>query len=101
MIYELKSTETFERWLKTLDKSVKNPLLSRLARLENGNFGDHKQIGVNLFELRCTFGGGIRVYYTIVDKRVVLLIAGGSKSTQSQDIEKAQDILRKLGEGNE
>jgi putative addiction module killer protein len=55
MQYELKSTETFSRWISNLDKPSKMQLLSRLARIENGNFGDHKAITDNLFELRCFF----------------------------------------------
>ncbi|SJM91836.1 conserved hypothetical protein [Crenothrix polyspora] len=47
----------------------------------------------NLFELRCFFGGGIRVYYTIRNQQVVLLWVGGDKSSQSRDIEKAKTIL--------
>jgi len=97
MIYELRSTETFDKWLASLkDRSVKNRLLARLGRVENGNFGDFKQVGGNLYELRFFFGGGLRVYYTVRDGRVVLLLAAGDKSTQAKDIEKAAEILRDL-----
>lgn len=97
MIYELRSTETFDKWLASLkDRSVKNRLMARLGRVENGNFGDFKQVGGNLYELRFFFGGGLRVYYTVRDGRVVLLLAAGDKSTQAKDIEKAAEILRDL-----
>lgn len=97
MKYELQSTQTFNHWLiKLKDRTVKNQLLSRLARVENGNFGDTKALDANLFELRCFFGGGIRVYYTIRNQRVVLLLVGGDKSSQSRDIEKAKTILNTL-----
>lgn len=97
IIYELRSTETFDKWLASLkDRSVKNRLLARLGRVENGNFGDFKQVGGNLYELRFFFGGGLRVYYTVRDGRVVLLLAAGDKSTQAKDIEKAAEILRDL-----
>lgn len=66
MKYELQSTQTFNhRIAKLKDRAVKNQLLSRLARIENGNFGDTKTLAADLFESRCFFGGGIRVYYTI------------------------------------
>ena len=62
MKYELQSTQTFNHWLAKLkDRTVKNQLLSRLARVENGHFGDTKALSADLFELRCFFGGGIRV----------------------------------------
>jgi putative addiction module killer protein len=97
MKYELQSTQTFNLWLANLkDKTVKNQLLSRLARVENGNFGDSKTLATDLFELRCFFGGGIRVYYTIRNQRIVLLLAGGDKSSQVRDIEKAKAILETL-----
>ena len=93
MKYELQSTQTFNRWLSCIDRTVKNQLLSRLARVENGNFGDHKAISANLFELRCFFGGGLRVYYTMRRQQVVLLLVGGNKTTQAKDIEKAKSLL--------
>lgn len=97
MKYELQSTQTFNQWFTRLkDRTVKNQLLSRLARVENGHFGDTKTLSPGLFELRCFFGGGLRVYYTIQNQRVVLLLAGGDKSSQDRDIEKANAILDTL-----
>lgn len=93
MKYELKSTQAFSRWFTGIDRTVRNQLLSRLARIENGNFGDHKAIDANLFELRCFFGGGLRVYYTLRQQYVVLLLIGGDKSGQNRDIEKAKALL--------
>ena len=97
MKYELHSTPTFNHWLSGLkDRTVKNQLLSRLARVENGHFGDIKPLEANLFELRCFFGGGLRVYYTIRHTKIVLLLAGGDKTSQRRDIEKAKDLLKTL-----
>jgi len=78
------------------DRSNKNKILSRLARVENGNFGDYKQLSSNLFELRFFFGSGFRIYYTIRHKQVVLLLVGGDKSSQCKDIEKANQIIGEL-----
>jgi putative addiction module killer protein len=97
MKYELQSTRTFNHWFSKLkDRTVKNQLLSRLARVENGNFGDAKALATNLYELRCFFGGGIRVYYTLRNQRVILLLAGGDKTSQDGDIEKAKAMLNTL-----
>jgi putative addiction module killer protein len=97
MKYTLHSTRVFNRWLTGLkDKTVKNQLLSRLARLENGHFGDCKALTADLFELRCFFGGGLRVYYTLRNQQVILLLAGGDKSSQPRDIEKAKSLLEGL-----
>lgn len=67
-----------------------------MSRVENGNFGDCKQINSGLFELRFFFGSGLRIYYTILGGTIVLLIAGGDKSTQEVDIENAVSILQQL-----
>jgi len=66
MKYELRSTAHFDKWFARLkDSAVKLRVLARLSRVENGNFGDFKQISTNLFELRFFFGSGLRIYYTI------------------------------------
>ncbi len=100
MQYELRSTTQFDKWFAKLkDRTVKIKVLARLDRIENGNFGDFKQINPRLFELRFFFGDGLRIYYTMQEKRVVILLAGGDKSTQARDIEKAIEILNELEVG--
>jgi len=95
MSYEIRQGFEFSKWFeKVKDRSVKIKLLARLARIENGNFGDHKNISQNLFELRFNFGPGYRIYYTIQNDVVVLLLAGGDKSSQKKDIKKALTLLR-------
>lgn len=97
MNYELESTPTFVKWLSKLkDRSTRNRLLARLSRLETGNFGDLKSIDTNLYELRFFFGSGIRIYYTIKKSRIILLLAAGDKSTQTQDIAKAKELLLQM-----
>ena len=99
MKYELKSTELFEKWLSKLkDRSGKIKILARLDRVQNGNFGDCKQIGKELYELRFFFGPGYRVYYTIKSNSVIILLAGGDKANQTKNIAKAKVILDELEE---
>jgi putative addiction module killer protein len=99
MKYELRSTEQYDKWFAKLkDQAVRLKILARLARAENGNFGDFRQLDENLFELRFFFGGGLRVYYTIRGCAVVLLLAGGDKATQARDIDKAARLLHELEE---
>jgi putative addiction module killer protein len=97
MRYELRSTDQFDKWLSKLkDRSVRIKVLARLNRVENGNFGDCKQIDRDLFELRFFFGSGLRIYYTVKANTVVFLLTGGNKSTQGRDIERATQIVRTL-----
>ena len=80
----------FVEWMDSLDKVTKSRIQSRLTRLLENNFGDHKKIDSEISELRLKFGSGYRIYYTEID----LLINGGDKSTQSKDIAKAKSILQ-------
>ena len=97
MKYKLRSTKQYDKWFSTLKEStVKIRILARLDRVENGNFGDFKQISPSLFELRFFFGAGLRIYYTIQNSKVVLLLAGGDKASQEKDIEKATELLKEM-----
>jgi len=99
MKFELQSTQTFKRWLSGLkDPVTRNKVLSRLDRVSNGNFGDCKALDTGLFELRFAFGAGLRIYYTLRNGQVVLLLAGGDKSSQQRDIDAARAILKTLGD---
>ena len=88
--------EPIKLWLKSLDSTTRKRILLRLDRLKEGNFGDHKQIDKFLYELRFNFGSGYRVYYTIENSIIVLLINGGDKKSQIKDIKIAMSIINKL-----
>ena len=69
-------------------------ILTRLDRLRFGNFGDCKTISDGIAELRIHYGPGIRVYYSKIGSKIVLLLCGGDKSTQRKDINKAKEYLK-------
>ena len=97
MKYNIETTVAFDKWFKRLkDNSIKNKLLARFARLEKGHFGDFKVIQKGLSELRFFFGGGLRIYYTLKDGKVIILLQGGDKSSQTKDITHATELLRNL-----
>ena len=101
MNHELESTPLFDKWLNRLkDKAVRQKLAARLERVTHGNFGDHKRISEHLFELRFTIGGGLRIYYTERNHRIILLLIGGSKKTQSKDIARAETIIKEIENEN-
>ena len=60
----------------------------------SGHFGDYKPLGDDLYELRFHFASGYRIYYTLQQGQVVLLLIGGDKSSQNRDIEKAKTLLK-------
>ena len=95
--YEIDTTNIFDKWLTGVkDTQHRSRIISRFDYIQLGNFGDHKNLGGNLFELRLFFGPGFRIYYTIKDGKVIFLLCGGDKSTQSKDIKKARIIMDEL-----
>ena len=99
-MYSIKQTNIFSKWLLRLkDNKSKAHIFIRIERLKLGNFGNHKSVGDNVSELRFVVGSGYRVYYHIYGNKIVLLLVGGDKSTQSKDIERAKKILKGLKNG--
>ncbi len=95
--YKLEATKQYNRWFKKLRPSLdKIKILARLSRMENGNFGDHKQLSGGFYELRFFFGSGFRIYYTIKCDAIILLLIGGDKSSQQKDIDKAESLLKEM-----
>jgi len=96
-VYRIKQTETFHKWLHKLkDIRGKIAIARRIERMQNGNFGDFKQIGLNLFELRITTGPGYRIYFTKKEDSIIILLNGGDKSSQTKDIKKALKLLKEV-----
>jgi putative addiction module killer protein len=94
IVYKSKSGDSpFEYWLTSLqDKSLVGRIWRRIIRIQEGNLGDHKYISSGVWELRMSFGGGIRIYYGIHQNKIVLLLSGGNKGSQQRDILKAVKI---------
>ncbi len=81
----------FSEWLDSLrDLKAKFKIDGRLDRVQEGNLGDYRVLGEGVCELRINYGPGYRVYFGQVEETIVLLLIGGDKSTQEQDIRKAQ-----------
>jgi len=96
-MYLIKQTDLFSKWLTKLkDIKGKVAVLRRIDRIKEGNFGDHKFVGLEVSELRIKVGAGYRVYYTKKEDEIIILLVGGDKSTQSKDIAKAQQIYKEL-----
>jgi len=84
--------DLYTDWLRRLrDAQAKVAVIRRVARIEQGNFGDHKFCSDGVWELRIDVGPGYRVYYGLAGQRLVLLLCGGDKRTQGVDIARAVD----------
>lgn len=92
LIYQTRTgKKPFALWLKKLrDKQSKALITIRLDRIENGNLGDTKHVGAGVYELRVHSGCGYRLYYAKSGSEIILLLCGGSKDTQQEDIVLAQ-----------
>jgi putative addiction module killer protein len=90
-------TNVFDEWLSKLkDARGKARIIKRIRSAERGNFGDCKQVGGGIAEMRIHFGPGYRVYFTRVGGVVYLLLCGGIKRGQNRDIVKAKRLARLL-----
>lgn len=80
----------FVDWLESLeDKMVRYRIKERLDRVALGNIGDYKYIAEGVLELRLDFGSGYRIYFGKEKNNLILLLCGGNKQSQKQDIKKA------------
>ena len=70
----------------------------RIDRAEDGNFGDSEPVGEGVSEMRIHYGPGYRVYFKRSGLEVLILLAGGDKSTQGKDIKTALKLARELSE---
>lgn len=97
-MYFIQKTSEFDKWLRKLkDLKAKAKILFRIQRIETyGHFGDWKSVGDGIRELRVNFAKGYRVYFTEKDGKIIILLMGGDKSTQQNDIKKAKEIWSKL-----
>ncbi|MBC1218763.1 type II toxin-antitoxin system RelE/ParE family toxin [Nostoc sp. UCD121] len=85
----------FDEWLYSLqDRRAKAKIRARLDRVEDGNLGDCKSVGEGIFELRIDYGPGYRIYFGQEGITIIILLCGGDKSTQKQDVDKAQEYWK-------
>lgn len=92
---KLNFTVAFDAWLlKLKDRRAVSRITSRLGRLAEGHWGDVKSVGSGVIELRIDHGPGYRLYATRMGRRVVLMLAGGDKSSQSRDIAAAHMLAK-------
>lgn len=94
---EIRKTEVFARWLDNLrDIHARARVQARIERLAAGNPGDVKPVGEGVSELRIDYGPGYRVYFRKRGRELIILLAGGDKSSQASDIKTALRLARNL-----
>lgn len=98
VMYLIEKTEEFDKWLRKLkDLRAKAKILFRIQKIENDeHFGDCEPVGNGIRELKIDYAKGYRVYFKESGGKIIILIIGGDKSTQQRDIDKANEILRRI-----
>ncbi len=90
---QVRRTEEFAAWLGGLkDKQGRAKILARIDRLEEGNPGKTRSVGAGVVEMKIDFGPGYRVYYIQQGRVLILLLCGGDKSSQTNDIKRAKAL---------
>ncbi len=93
----IRETEIYSRWFSSLrDRKARARIQTRIDRLQLGLLGDVKPVGEGVSELRIDYGPGYRVYFVQRGQELVILLAGGDKSTQDKDIKTALELARNL-----
>ena len=94
---EVRQTDEFSGWLRRLrDANAVARITGRIRRMEMGNPGDNRSVGRGVLEMRVDYGPGYRVYYVHRGAQIVILLCGGDKRTQQQDIKKALRVAETL-----
>ena len=89
----IRKTDVFTKWFKKLkDTIAKAHINRRIDRLERGNPGDVVPIGEGCSEMRIDYGPGYRVYYKDTGREIIIILCGGDKSTQQNNIDKAKRL---------
>lgn len=90
-------TEVYRDWINTLkDRAARARVQVRVDRLAHGNPGQHRRLTGGVVELKVDVGPGYRVYYTERGSELIVLLAGGDKSSQQKDIELAKSLAANL-----
>jgi len=95
--YDVLTTEAFDDWLGRQTAKVREIVATRIVRFQAGLFGDVKALGEKISEMRIDYGPGYRVYYTIRDRVLIILLCGGEKKTQGKDIKTARRLAAEIG----
>jgi putative addiction module killer protein len=96
-MFTVLQTQEFRDWMDRLrDVRARARIAARLRLAEAGNLGDWKSVGGEVSEMRIDFGPGYRLYFARRQAVLIIMLAGGDKSSQTRDIKRAQRILKEL-----
>ena len=98
----VRKTDVFKKWMKKLKDTIARAHIDRrIDRLSRGNPGDVEPIGEGCSEMRIDYGPGYRIYYKDTGREIIIILCGGDKSTQQENIDRAKRLAREEEEYDE
>ena len=96
-MYHIEKTEEFDAWLDNIkDGKTNKVIVKRIRKMSLGLLGEVKSLGNGLFEAKIRYGAGFRLYFINKGKQIIVLLCGGDKSTQQEDIKQARKMIKEL-----
>ncbi len=97
MQYEIATTDEFDSWFDGLrDDRAVTAIRRNIVKLSGGMFGNVEPVGKGVSELKVDVGAGYRVYFVTRDRKIIVLLTGGDKSSQRRDIVRAKEMADDL-----
>ncbi|MDR1211083.1 MAG: type II toxin-antitoxin system RelE/ParE family toxin [Spirochaetaceae bacterium] len=96
-MYDIETTGEFDNWLESIqDGKTQKVIIKRIRSMSLGSLGETRSLEGGLFEAKIRFGSGFRLYFINKGTRIIILLCGGDKSTQKQDIKNARKMAKEL-----
>ena len=96
-MFRVETTAEFDRWLDGLrDRRAKTKVATRMVRIEEGLLGDWKSVGDGVSEIRIDHGPGYRLYYTLREQVIVILLCGSDKRDQDKAVRLAKELAKQV-----
>jgi putative addiction module killer protein len=96
-MYDIEITEEFENWLSNIqDNKTQKVIVKRIRTISLGSLGETRSLDNGLFEAKIRYGSGFRLYFVNKGTKIIVLLCGGDKSTQNQDIKRARKLAKEI-----
>ena len=96
-MYEIETTSEFDNWLGSIrDGKTQKVIVKRIRTMSLGTLGKVRSLDSGLFEAKIDYGPGFRLYFINRGQRIIVLLCGGDKSTQSRDINRARELAKEV-----
>ena len=96
-MYEIETTEEFDAWLGAInDGKTQKVIVKRIRTMSQGSLGKVRSLDKGLFEAKIDYGPGFRLYFINKEKRIIILLCGGDKTTQQADIKNARKMAKEM-----